>query len=258
MSARNFLTQLALAGAVFALGISAASAHFLTLFPQKQVVDQGDSRQLQMPVYFTHPATMGPTMDMQKPVRLSVRLGQKTSDLTEQLISKQFSGKQGWQLDYSIRRPGIYTFFAEQKPYFDPTEQAVLIQYPKTIVSSFSGEGDWQTKVATPVEIMPLTRPFALWTGSSFTGQVLVNGQPAAGVTVEMEHYNAAHDALPSDAWANQEVITNSQGEFTVTLTKSGWWGIAALFETENGFELNGKKYLLEQAGVLWLQAQDH
>ncbi|WP_299794729.1 DUF4198 domain-containing protein [uncultured Shewanella sp.] len=232
-------------------------AHFLAFFPEKQVIDAGDSRKLHFPIHFTHPSTQGPLMSIERPVSAGYMVNGTRVDLTEELKPVSRDGKSSWQLSMALRRPGTYTFFTHQAPYLDPTEDVVITQYAKVIVDAFAAMGEWQHTLGNPVEIIPLTRPFALWTNSLFTGRVLSDGRPAANVSVEIEYYNDTGVKIPSDAWASQEVRTNGMGEFSVSLPFEGWWGIAALVADDKPITVQGKKYEHEQAGVIWLQVQD-
>lgn len=234
-----------------------ATAHFLAFFPEKQVIDAGDSRVLHFPIQFTHPSTLGPTMSINRPVSVGYVNNDKTVDLSDLVKSAVTEAETSWELDMQIRRPGTYTFYANQSPYFDPTEEVVITQYAKVVVDAFAALGEWQHVLGTPVEIIPLTRPFALWTNSLFTGRVLADGEPAVDVSVEIEYYNESGVVLPSDAWASLEVRTNSLGEFSVALPHEGWWGIAALVPDKALFTLEGKQYHHERAGVIWVQTKD-
>ena len=40
------------------------------------------------------------------------------------------------------------------------------------------------------MEIIPLTRPFANYSGNIFQGRVLLDGKPVPGAEVEVEYYN--------------------------------------------------------------------
>jgi len=232
-------------------------AHFLTLFPEQQVIDVGDNKALHFPVYFTHPMSMGPTMDIVRPEAVGYVLNNKKTDLTTKLTQEKYGNSTGWALSFPLRRPGTYTFYANQKPYIDETENVAISQFVKVVVDAFAAGGDWQPQLNTPVEIMPLTRPYALWTNSVFTGRVLVNNEPAADVGVEVEYYNKQGMQVPSDAYLTQQVVTNSLGEFSIVLPKQGWWGMAALVEDEQPITIDGKEYPHERAGVMWLQVQD-
>lgn len=233
------------------------AAHFLAFFPEKQVIDAGDSRRLHFPIHFTHPSTLGPTMSIARPVSVGYMVNDTRVDLIDELKAVTQDSKTSWGLDVNLRRPGTYTFYTNQSPYLDPTEEVVITQYAKVVIDAFAALGQWQPTLGTPVEIIPLTRPFALWTNSLFTGRVLADGQPAANVSVEVEYYNDSGVVLPSDAWASLEVRTNVAGEFSVVLPREGWWGIAALVPDKALITHEGEQYQHEQAGVIWLQVRD-
>ncbi|MBR9726865.1 DUF4198 domain-containing protein [Shewanella intestini] len=234
-----------------------ASAHFLTYFPQKQVIDVGDNPQLTLPLRFTHPATQGPVMDLARPESVGYMLNGKKVDLSKQLTAETYQGKQSWRLPFTVKRPGTYAFYASQAPYFDVNEQVVITQHAKVFVDAFAAKSAWQQALHTPVEIIPLTQPFALWTNSVFSGRVLLHGKPAKNVPIEMEYFNRGEVKLPSDAWASLVVYTNDAGEFSVGLPHQGWWGLAAVVEDGSTVNVNGKAYPHEQDGVIWLQVND-
>jgi len=196
-------------------------------------------------------------MSIARPVSTGYMVNETRVDLSERLKATNHEGEASWQLNMKLKRPGTYTFFTNMSPYLDKTEGVVITQYAKVVVDAFAALDEWQHRLGTPVEIIPLTRPFALWTHSVFTGRVLTDGRPAANVSVEMEYYNQSGVTLPSDAWDSLEVRTNAAGEFSVSLPHEGWWGIAALVPDEEPFLLEGKQYQHEQAGVIWLQVRD-
>lgn len=196
-------------------------------------------------------------MSIVRPVSAGYIINETRVDLTDELEAVVRGSETSWRLNVNLRRPGTYTFYANQAPYLDPIEEVVITQYAKVVVDVFAALGQWQSPLGTPVEIIPLTRPFALWTNSLFTGRVLADGQPAANVSVEIEYYNDSGVTLPSDAWNFLEVRTNAMGEFSVVLPREGWWGIAALVPDKTLFTFEGKQYHHERAGVIWLQTLD-
>ncbi|MCW8329117.1 DUF4198 domain-containing protein [Photobacterium sp. SDRW27] len=231
--------------------------HFLAITPQNQVIENGAERTQDFDVYFTHPMTQGPIMAIDKPEEIGYwRLGKKEI-LSENLKEISIEQQKAWSLKHQFRRPGTYTFYVNQKPYIEKSENIAIAQYAKVVMDTFAAGEEWAPQLNTPVEIIPLTRPFGLWTNSVFTGRVLKNGKPAAGVSVEVEYDNKSNVPIIKDAYAKHITTTNAYGEFSVTLPKAGWWGIAALVEADEPIEIDGKSYPLEQAGVIWLQAVD-
>lgn len=50
--------------------------------------------------------------------------------------------------------------------------------------------GNWDKPVGLPTEIVPLDKPYALWAGGVFRGQVLSEGKPVPDAAVEVEYLN--------------------------------------------------------------------
>ncbi len=160
-----------------------------------------------------------------------------------------------WKLEYRFKRPGVYQFVMEPRPYWEPAEDVFIIHYTKTIVGVFGDDQGWQTPVGLPMEIIPLTRPFGNYGGNSFSGRVLAEGRPLANATVEVEYYNRDQRlAAPSDYHVTQEVRTDRDGVFTFTCPWPGWWGFAALHEGGKTIkDPQGRDKEVEQGGVLWI-----
>jgi hypothetical protein len=55
---------------------------------------------------------------------------------------------------------------------------------------------DWNIPVGEPlpVEIVPLVKPYALWTGNVFRGVITCGGKPVPGAKVRIEYMN--HDIV--------------------------------------------------------------
>ena len=122
------------------------------------------------------------------------------------------------------------------------------------IVSAFGVEDGWDEPIGLKYEIVPLTKPFALYTGNIFQGVVLKDGKPQANVEVEVELYNEFDLKAPTSSHITQSIKTDKNGVFSFVMNHKGWWGFAALIE-EGEKELNGKKYPIENGALLWLKA---
>ena len=233
-------------------------AHFQELLPQTQIVTPATGRTLNFDIVFTHPMEGGPTMDMDKPSQAGVMVNGEHRDLLDTLTPATKAGKQAYTMSYKVRRPGTYQFYMQQAPYYDATEDAYIKQNAKVVVDAFGAAEGWHTPVGLPSEIIPLTRPFAGWTNTSFTGVVVKEGKPQAGVEIEVEYLNSDGVAIPSDAFINQVVITNQNGEFSFTMPRAGWWGFAALMDADYTLKgPDGQNKPVSEDAVLWLQVTD-
>ncbi len=226
-----------------------ANAHFLTLLPSNDNIEDKKDANIKLDAIFMHPFEQS-GMNMEKPKGVYVNSTKNPLELVE---TKKFDNK-AWQSSYTISKPGVYKFFVQPEPYFEESEEVFISHVPKVIVSAFGVEDGWDEPIGLKYEIVPLTKPFALYSGNIFQGKVLKDGKAQANVEVEVELYNDAMLKAPTSSHITQSVKTDSNGVFSFVMNQKGWWGFAALIE-EGKKELNGKKYPIENGALLWLKA---
>lgn len=247
-----------LASALLSIVPAISSAHFLELIPQYAVVSEQTDRSVNLDIQFTHPMAIGPRMDMGMPVRFGVITRGKQDNLLDSLTTEQNGGKRHYSSNYSVKQPGIHIFFIEPKPYWEPSEEAMIIHYTKVIVSAYGGGSAWDQLVGMPVEIKPMTQPYGLWSGNLFRGVVLKNGEPVPGATVEVEWRNDGSVAIPSDEFVTQTIKADQQGVFSYAMPREGWWGFAALLTADKPMNNpDGETVDVEEGGLIWVYAQD-
>ncbi len=240
-----------------------AQAHFGVITPSDDIISQGDSKKIKLETKFIHPVELH-YMEMEKPKQFGVVAGGKKTDLLGTL--KATKGKAPdqnksftfWETTYKIKRPGVYTFYMAPAPYWEPAEDCYIIHYTKVCLSAFGEEEGWDKPVGLETEIIPLTRPFGLWSGNTFTGKVLVNGKIAPNTDVEIEFLNEYPGAKtkinpPADPYVTQVVKTDANGVFSYAMPKAGWWGFAALSTSSK--KIKGKD--IEIGGVYWVKTID-
>lgn len=231
------------------LGISILTqAHFLTFLPSTDNVTNKQDLNIKFDISFIHPFEQT-GMTMEKP---KVYLNNKANKLLLKETTK-FNHK-AWLSNYKVKTPGIYKFFVEPIPYFEPAEGKFISHVPKVIISSFGFEDGWDKPLGLKYEIIPMVKPFALYAGNIFQGKVLHNGKPSSNVEVEVELYNEFGLKAPSDAHITQVVKTDLNGIFSFTMNHKGWWGFAALIE-EGELSHKGKRYPIENGALLWVKA---
>ena len=203
---------------VFALLIcltGQAEAHFGMIIPSSSTVMEKKEASLKLDISFSHPMEMQ-GMDMQQPQSLTVTVDGKTENLKPLLKPVSIIGHQAWQATYSVKRPGVYQFAMEPAPYFEPAEDCFIIHYTKTVIAAFGEEEGWDVPLGLKTEIVPLTRPFANYSGNLFQGRVLLDGKPVPGAVVEVEYYNR-DDAytIPNVYFTTQVIKADENGVFT-------------------------------------------
>ncbi|MBM4288557.1 MAG: DUF4198 domain-containing protein [Deltaproteobacteria bacterium] len=242
---------------VFGL-VNVSQAHFGMILPEKSMVMQGDKPELEVTLAFLHPFEQK-GMDLVKPKRFGVQSGKTNTDLLNTLQETQVLGKQGWKGVYAVKKPGIYAFYFEPQPYFEPAEDKFIIHITKTYVAALGGEEDWDQEVGLKAEIIPLTRPFGLYAGNVFRGVAKFKGKPAGGADVEVEYWNPGNKVTaPNEYFIMQKLKTDENGVFTFAAPKAGWWGFSVINEEKDSIRgPDGKKKKAEYGAVLWVQFTD-
>ena len=230
-----------------------ALAHFGMVIPANPVADQ-DNKQLQTTFSFSHPFA-GIGMDMAKPKRAGVLHNSRITDLTAALTPAMVMDHKAWSATHAVKRPGAHILFMEPQPYWEPSEDASIIHYTKTIIPAFGVEEGWDALVGFPIEITPLTRPFGNYAGNLFTGQVLLNSNPLPHAEVEIEYYNENNQFTePTPYHETQLVKADQQGIFSFACPKPGWWGFAALATADYQLpDPANQPKPVEIGGVLWI-----
>lgn len=260
------LTALALM-AVLCSGLPAL-AHFQMIYTPEAALEKGG--EIPLKLVFTHPFEAGHTMDMGQPKEFyAVHKGKKTDLLATikpiEWTSLTNSGK-AFETTYNMRGMGDWIFVVNPAPYLEPSEDAYIQQITKVIVNAGGLPTDWDAELGLPAEIVPLDKPYALWTGNVFRGVVKGQGKPVPFAEVEVEFLNhppvpgknefqkEALATAPQDAFVTMTIKADQNGVFTFGIPKAGWWGFAALgVGPDDKFE--GKEN--SQDAVIWVKAVD-
>jgi cobalt/nickel transport protein len=262
----NNLAHLLLSWSLVLVFASCGLAHFGVVLPSDDIVNQGESRSLELQLKFIHPHESH-YMEMVKPRQFGVLSGEKRVDLMTTLknqVGRSGDQKQDfsfWKGDYKISRPGDYTFYLEPAPYWEPAEDKFIVHYTKVCVNAFGLESSWDEPVGLETEIIPLTRPYGLWRGNLFSGQVLLKGKPLPYAEIEIEYLNEKAEQgrlhAPSDSFVTQVVKADARGVFHYAMPKSGWWGFAALSEADWKLQYDGVDKAVEIGAVFWVYATE-
>ncbi len=232
---------------------SPALAHFGMLIPDKNLVEAEGSKAVSLQCLFWHPME-NKGMDLARPAALGVVAAGQKIDLSASLKEQKVQGKTTWTASYTVKRPGDHLFFMDPAPYWEPAEDKWIIHHTKTVVGALGSQEGWDQPVGQKMEILPLTRPYGLYPGNAFTGQVLFKGKPLAGARVEVEFYNRdGKRKAPADAYVAQVVKTDANGVFTWAMPWAGWWGFSALTDDDQQLPRQGQDKRVEVGGVLWV-----
>jgi cobalt/nickel transport protein len=236
-----------------------AVAHFAMIVPSTDVVGRSDPKEISLMLQFTHPFEGGPQMDLEKPEKFGVVVGEAATDLTETLKEKKVDGRSTWETTYRITKPGDYIFFLRPKPYWEPAEGKFILHFTKVIVDAFGAEEGWDKPVAKaaglPAEIVPLSRPYSLYAGNVFTGQVFREGKPLANAEVEVEWWGKGKTKAPTETHVTQVVKADVNGVFSYAMPKHGWWGFSAIMEGPDTIQHENQPRKVEIGAVIWVHA---
>jgi cobalt/nickel transport protein len=235
-----------------------AYAHFGMVIPSDSMVMQGESKTVNLKLSFSHPFE-GQGIELIKPKVFSVYADGNIKDLLGSLTKTKVMGHPSWETNYKVNRPGVYMFYMEPKPYWEPAEDLFIIHYTKTVVTAFGDDEGWNEEIGLKTEIVPLSKPFGLYAGNVFQGIVKLDGKPVPSAKVEVEYYNEdGKSKAPTDYMVTQTIKADKNGVFTYAAPKAGWWGFAALNEADYKLKLKpGEKKGVELGAVIWVKFHD-
>jgi cobalt/nickel transport protein len=255
----KFVSAQTFAAGLFAAAIfcAPASAHFQEILPSADVLPEGGKVTLDL--LFTHPMEGGPVMEMKRPRRVGALVNGQTLDLSTSLKAVKKQGATAWTLAHELKEPGAAIYFVEPEPYWEQAEGKYIVHYAKVVVDSFASGKGWDASAGLPVEIEPLARPTGLWTGNLFRGLVRRNGAPVPFAEIEVEYVNEGGAVkAPNDAFVTQVIKADAQGVFAYSMPRAGWWGFAALVESDQTMKApDGKDAPVEMGGLIWVKATD-
>ena len=167
-------------------------AHFQMIYTPEAALEK--AKIIDLKLIFTHPFEAGHTMDMGKPEQFFVIRKDKKKDLLQTLkpiiwTSLTNSGA-AYETTYKLRGMGDNVFCLVPSPYLEKEENCYIQQITKVIVNTGGFPTDWDAEIGLPAEIVPLDKPYALWTGNVFRGIVKSNGKPVPYAEIEVEYMN--------------------------------------------------------------------
>lgn len=263
------MKKIALLASVMVLSLAIpAFAHFQMVYTPEPLLEKGAT--VDMKIVFTHPFEAGHTMAMGQPEEFFVVNKERRTDLLKTLSPIMWAGLENmakaYETSFAVRGMGDYVFCLVPSPYYEKLEDAFIQQITKMVVNNGGLPTDWDAEIGLKAEIVPLDKPYALWTGNVFRGIVKGDGKPAPFAEIEVEYLN--HEPLmdknafakegyveaPHDAYVTLTIKAGESGEFSFGIPRAGWWGFCALGvgpDTEH----QGKE--LSQDAVIWIQARD-
>ena len=232
-------------------------AQFVMIIPSDSMVMQEEDREVKVNLSYSHPFE-GEGMDLEKPSQFSVKNNRWKKNLVSSLEKTHVMGHKGWETTYRLAQSGAYIFYMEQETLWVPDEDRFVSHNAKTVVAVSGSEEGWDDTVDLTMEIVPLTRPFGLYTGNVFQGIVILDRKPLPFLKVEISYYNEDGKAVaPADFLITQVVKTDSNGVFTYAAPRAGWWGFMARNSSRKMKKRGGEQKDLEFRATLWVEFTD-
>ena len=259
--------------------ISLFANHFQLVYTPDTTLQSG--RTVNMVHTMIHPYSNRKTMDMGKQHLYKgkkefldvqefylIHKGIKTN-LLKTLEKIKFKGKKRLAIAYKskhkLKKMGDHLFVLKPAPYYSTLEGIYLQQITKTIVNIAGKPTDWDRELGLEAEIVPLSKPYGIWKGSSFSAMIKAQGIPVPFAKVEIEYLNSNIDMgelkmgefktnEQNQNFKTIEIKANEKGEFTFHLPKAGWWGFRAL---SVGLKKDYKQKELSIDAIMWVQVKD-
>jgi cobalt/nickel transport protein len=251
--------------AIASLAMGSAQAHFQLVYTPEVMLEK--PAEITLDLVFGHPMENGHTMDMDKPEQFYVLHKDKKADLVKGLKSVTWKGAhneaKAFETTYKVKRNGDYIFVLVPAPYYEKGEDIYIQQITKSYLNKGSMPTGWNEPQGLKTEIIPMNKPYQIFAGGTFTGQLLSNGKPVEGAECEIEYINTAVDVKGNsfgkdnlgDVPATAIVaMTGADGMFTFGIPKPGVWGFACLGSGPDT-EYKGKE--LSQDAVIWINATE-
>lgn len=265
-------TLLLTAGSVM-LGAMPATAHFQLVYTPEVNVSQPGA--IPVELIFWHPLAAAHAMNMGQPLEFFyIHRGERT-DILDLLVPMTFRTAQNeaasFEAEVPLRTAGDYVLTLVAAPYYEAAEDKYIQQIATSYVNRGGLPTDWMNPIeGLPTQILPLNKPTNIIAGSTFTGQVLREGEPIPEIEIEVEYIAAPPDIATNSATPPVvgempggaiNAISDENGYFTFGIPRAGFWGFAALGsgpETEFvGAESNNEARALSQDAVIWIRAYD-
>lgn len=189
------------------------------------------------------------------------------TDLKDTLKPIEFTGKnkaKAYTSKYKAKKMGDHLFVMKPAPSYSEIEGVYLQMITKMVVNVAGKPTDWDKELGLEAEIIPLSKPYGVWAGSSFSGMVKASGIPVPFAQIEVELLNYEIDMknyktgkqltnAPQQSFKVIEIKANERGEFTFHIPREGLWSFNAKGVGHN------KKYKgreLSQDAVFWVEAK--
>lgn len=164
-----------------------------------------------------------------------------------------------YKLRFTPAERGDYTVIVQTPPIW-MEEEKEFYQDTVRVVLHVQAQKNWDTDLGPAFRMVPLTRPYGLYSGMVFRARVLDRGlqtepkpAPWRNVNVFVERYNAKPPKeLPDDELITFTSKTDANGILTCSFPTAGWWSVTA--QVDGGRrDHNGRAYPVRKRATTWV-----
>lgn len=231
------------------------------IVPSDELISPGESPVIGLRLGWFDPlAPLFP--EIAKPKRFGVQCLGEATDLLAALKPSGERQATAWLAEFTAKSSGDYTFYTEHAPRWEAADDQFTISFAKVCVNALAREEGWDEPVGLDAEIIPLSRPYGLWTGNLFSGQVLLGGEPAPYVAIEIAWLGTTPDTPPTlpnpaSAYRVQKIRADANGTFHYAMPRAGWWGFAAILDSDQTLKQNNEEKAVSIVTSFWVMARD-
>ncbi|MFP8965433.1 DUF4198 domain-containing protein [Pokkaliibacter sp. CJK22405] len=235
-----------------------ASAQLMELLPDRPILQDVMNRDVHVVVRLVQPSDQGSLLPLSTPEEVGVDVNSRRSILTSSIKADSDADTTSYSLDYRVNGPGDHIFYAISKPRWEQEAQRMVTEYAKVVVDAYGMGDGWDTLLGFPIEIQPLSRPYALWVGNVFEGIVLRQGEPVPYAELKVVYHNTGNVVMPADSYFEQIIRADSTGTFTYGIPLAGWWGFSTTTLAEQPMKNpEGDRVNHEETATMWIHALD-
>lgn len=280
--------KLLTATGLVALLATPAFADLGLVLPDRPLADDLEKTTLRLLVGSIDPDT-GTGVAIERPqVLTALRYNGEAIDRSEHLsvIDEAVAfGARAWTTTILLPYPGVYQFIMQSKACWIPTEDKFVQYIAKVQVPAYDSPEGWDKPDNVSFEIMPLSRPFGMCTGMSFSGQALFDGKPVPGALIDVARLDPSIKPNISDPvnpnapaqeedtsqkarkpaptpqlistfgtyGSSQQLRADSQGVFSFACPLPGWWAFSTSMPSDTLLDPAGKQKPLEIKTTFWV-----
>lgn len=173
-------------------------------------------------------------------------------DILSDVEEIRYLDKKAWGANVSVKKPGLYQLILESKPWWDEDNDVFRQDLAKVTLPSGEHPAAWNEPAGQLLEIIPLSRPYAIFPPAVFNGVVLVDGKPGENILVRLGRINTGKTKAADESREARETKTDAGGGFSFILTEPGWHYARATIVADPLKGPDGQPKPLRYSSVFW------